>query len=401
MRKLSDRHRRVLAYRSRRTMRSRRMRDAAKHQLAKTNQSSHSVPDLASISSLGNTTRVRYTLNDREQDVLGRRMTPPAVFCLDENPAETLAFINDFREVRLLSRRLPRSSGQHLRNQRNLPRIGTYTDIAAIRTITPAAALVLAAEFDRARRRNRLGKRGIVNAAEWDSGVARTLVEVGFLKHLHADQPDCWQIDPGPAEIQMLSMLTGNRSEPKEAKSLREGLESLMDQVIDSALGQAIYCGLIEAMDNCVTHAYPKNHSFRYPVEQQRWWMSGSVANGRELEVIFFDQGATIPRTLPHSNKRQAVLDWLARFLNLGGIEAADDGQCIQAAMEVGRSMLGDQGRGNGLAQMQELVDFTASGFLRILSGKGLYIYKRDAAETVGTFDRSIGGTLVHWRFQL
>ena len=98
--------------------------------------------------------------------------------------------------------------------------------------------------------------------------------------------------------------------------------------------------GLIEAMDNCAAHAYPENHEFRYPTEQQRWWMSGSVANGRELEVIFFDQGATIPGTLPNSGKAEVARHWLRRTLNLIGMEAADDSQRIQAAMEVGRSTL-------------------------------------------------------------
>jgi len=93
----------------------------------------------------------------------------------------------------------------------------------------------------------------------------------------------------------MLQMLTGNRSEPEEARKLEQGLLSLMNSVIDNALGLAIYGGLVEAMDNCAAHAYPDNHLFSYPPERGRWWMSGSVANGRELEVIFFDRGRRFP----------------------------------------------------------------------------------------------------------
>ena len=174
-----------------------------------------------------------------------------------------------------------------------------------------------------------------------------------------------------------------------------------MTSGIGSALDHAIYDGLIEAMDNCAAHAYPENHEFRYPTEQRRWWMSGSVANGRELEVIFFDQGATIPGTLLHSGKREGARRWLNETLNLVGIDAADDGQRIHAAMETGRSMFEQQGRGHGLAQMRGLVDLAASGSLRILSRKGRYIYEKNAGEMVDTLDRSIGGTLVHWRFQL
>ena len=174
-------------------------------------------------------------------------------------------------------------------------------------------------------------------------------------------------------------MLTGNQNEPEEIVRLSERLQSLMNAVIGSALSYAIYDGLIEAMDNCAAHAYPEDCEFRYPTEQQRWWMSGSAANGRDLEVIFFDQGATIPGTLPHSGKGEIAGRWLQKTLNLIGIEAADDSQRIQAAMAAGRSAIQGQGRGHGLVQMRGLVDLAASGSLRILSRRGQYIYEKDA----------------------
>ncbi|MDE2816792.1 MAG: hypothetical protein OXK81_08845 [Chloroflexota bacterium] len=287
-----------------------------------------------------------------------------------------------------------------MRGPRNTPWIGTYTDIATIRTITPAAALVLAAEFDRAHRRKRLGRRGVINAEDWDPGVARTLIDVGFLEHLRADLPEYQRLEPQAPGVRMLPMLTGDQSEPEEVERLGQGLQELMDSFQGSAISHAIYTGLIEAMDNCASHAYPEDHSFRYPTEEGRWWMSGSVANGRQLEVIFFDQGATIPVTLPRSGMSEIAHDWLRR-MNPLGIEAADDGQRIQAAMTAGRSAHQVQGRGYGLAQMRELVDLAGSGSLRILSRRGRYIYDKDAGERVDTLDQSIGGTLVHWRFRL
>ena len=382
-------------------MRRAQMRNAVRRGQATARAFTHRVADYAPISSLGGIRRVRYTIDDSELDAFGRCMTPPAVFCFDENPVGTLAFLHDFREVCLLNLHLPRHRYRTSKVGSKSRWIGIYTDIAATRTITPAAALVLAAEFDRAHRRNRLGRRGVVNAEAWDPGVARTLTDVGFLRHLHARLPNYQQLDPRAPEKRMLPMLTGDQNEPEEASRISEKLQALMDSVIDSALKQAIYVGLIEAMDNCAAHAYPENHEFRYPTEQQRWWMSGSVANGRELEVIFFDQGATIPGTLPNSGKAEVARHWLRRTLNLIGMEAADDSQRIQAAMEVGRSTLKDQGRGHGLIQMRELVDLAASGSLRILSRRGRYIYSRDSGATVDTLDRSIGGTLVHWRFRL
>ncbi|MDE0101654.1 MAG: hypothetical protein OXN89_04685 [Bryobacterales bacterium] len=377
------------------------LRNAVRRGEALAGTPSEPVFDPTSIPSLGGVTRVRHAFNDVEHDAFGLRMTPPEVFCLDENPAETLAFIHDFREVRLLRLGLPDGSERRLRSRYRGRWIGSYTDIAAIRRITPAAALVLASEFDRAVRRNRIGRRGVVNARAWNPGVARMLIDIGFLQHMNANLPDYQQVDPSPPEKRMLPMLTGNRNEPEQILSLRAQLQSLMDSVLDSVLNHAIYDGLIEAMDNCAAHAYPEDHEFRYPMEQQRWWMSGSVANDRELEVIFFDQGATIPGTLPRSGKREIARHWLSEKLNLVGIDAADDGQRIHAAMETGRSMFRQQGRGHGLAQMRSLVDLAPSGSLRILSRKGRYIYEKDAGERVDTLDGLIGGTLIHWRFRL
>ena len=380
-------------------MRRARRRKADQRDRAYVDARSHFANNPISIPSLGGITRVRYTLDNAERDAVGRCMTPPAVFCLDDNPAGVLAFIDDFRAGRLLRLRyrLDRRTERRYKGRW----IGTYTDIAAIRRITPAAALVLAAEYDRAHRRQRLGRRGVVNAADWDPGVARMLIDVGFLEHLQSSLPNYQPLSPRPIEKRMLPMLTGDRNEPEEINTLSQKLQSLMDSVIDSALTHAIYAGLIEAMDNCATHAYPKSHRFRHPTERGRWWMSGSVANGRELEVIFFDQGATIPGTLPHSGMRDNAHIWIQKTLNLVGIEAANDGQRIQAAMAVGRSAYDAQGRGHGLAQMRNLVEHATSGSLRILSRKGQYLYEKNDGESVATLDRSIGGTLVHWRFQL
>ena len=176
-------------------MRCAQMRNAVRRGQTRAGALSHLVVDTASISSLGGITRVRYTVDDEEQDAFGRCMTPPSVFCLDENAPGTLAFLHDFREVRLLNLGLPNRSDRGMKGRQKRRWIGTYTDIAAIRRITPAAALVLAAEFDRAVRRNRIGRRGIVNADAWDPGVARTLIEVGFLGHLSARFPGDVPVD--------------------------------------------------------------------------------------------------------------------------------------------------------------------------------------------------------------
>ncbi len=390
MRKLSSRHRKVLAYRQRRASRFANRGNAFK--------ANPKAGNPISIPSLGSTRKIRYTVAQGERSAVGRPLMPPEVFCFEENPAETLKFIGDFREVRLseiLSSRLDRRSGEH--SGRDW--IGVFTDLAAIRQITPAAALALAAEFDRAveQKPRSFGQRGIVNAHQWAPEVASMLMDIGFFQILDTSFPDSQPFRVGSTNRKMLPMMKEDRTVPSEIVKLTKGLESVLHSSIDPDLGQAAYAGLIEAMDNCAAHAYPKNHNFKYPICSGRWWMSGSVLGDGELEVIFYDQGATIPQTLPHSGIAEKVVQWF----HDNGIRSANDGQRIRAAMEVGRSEFDDQGRGHGLAQMRDLVDRASSGSLRILSGRGRYVYDKDAKEIADAFPHSIGGTLVHWRIHL
>ncbi len=227
------------------------------------------------------------------------------------------------------------------------------------------------------------------------------LIDIGFLEHLHANFPEYQQLDPSGLETKMLPMLTGIRSEPEEIERLGQDLQQLMDSANDSALSHAIYTGLVEAMGNCAGHAYSDEHLFRCPTEKGRWRMSGPVTNGCELEVIFFDQGATIPVSLPRSGSRERAHRWVQRTLNPLSLEKAHDGQRTQAAMAAGRSAYRRQGRGHSLVKIGNLVNRAALGSLRFLSRKGRHIYLKDDGESIGTFDNSIGGTLVHWRFEL
>ena len=195
-------------------------------------------------------------------------MTPPAIFCFDDNPSETLSFICDFREVRLRNLRYSERD-RHRKRKHGGNWIGTYTDIAAIRRITPAAALVLAAEFDRAVRYTpaSFGEHGIVNAHLWNPDVASMLTDLGFLKHLNASLPDLHQPEAGMTKARMLPMMSGKETVPSEIDGLKNDLVSLANSGIDHVLSHAIYNGLLEAMDNCAAHAYPDDHEFRHPAD--------------------------------------------------------------------------------------------------------------------------------------
>ncbi|MCY4306330.1 MAG: hypothetical protein OXC62_16380 [Aestuariivita sp.] len=130
--------------------------------------------------------------------------------------------------------------------------------------------------------------------------------------------------------------------------------------------------------------------------------MSGSVKDGKDLEVIFFDQDATIPATLPYSKNSEKILQWLKENVSLSNKFDVHDGHHIQAAMKTGRSSDETGGRGNGLATMKYLIDQAGNqSSLHILSRKGKYVYMKGGREDVENLEFSIGGTLIHWRLHL
>ncbi|MCY4150979.1 MAG: hypothetical protein OXE94_01920 [Aestuariivita sp.] len=243
--------------------------------------------------------------------------------------------------------------------------------------------------------------KGIIDGDKWSSSVSGMLVDIGFFEYLNTELPDTHMSDPPPLNTKMLQIITGNQSITEKIDKLNRGLEQLRNSVIKQPLRHAVFNGLTEAMDNCANHAYPRGHQFVYPVIPGCWWMSGSVTNSQDLEVIFFDQGATIPVTLPNSTNFEKIVQWFQHKFSIP-LHKAHDGQRIQAAMAIGRSSDDTSGRGNGLATMKNLVDQAAEqSSLQILSRRGKYVYTKGRNERVESLDFSIGGTLIHWRLYL
>jgi len=154
-------------------------------------------------------------------------------------------------------------------------------------------------------------------------------------------------------------------------------------------------------MINVARHAYPED--FESPFDQvKRWWIAASANRvERKLNVVVYDQGASIPRTLPKQS-------WTSKINHLFGIATGSvpnvqyphDAEYIAFAMDEGRTSTYEPGRGEGLPQMKEFVQICGGGSLTILSRGGKCVYRPDFL-TKEPLVVPIDGTLIEWEIHL
>lgn len=156
---------------------------------------------------------------------------------------------------------------------------------------------------------------------------------------------------------------------------------------------------------NVKMHAYTGDHRFQFR-HVGRWWLTGSADRAnRVLNVVIYDQGATIPLTYDKLPKHREVLEFIKGGLaSIAGGRSpyASDAVHIEAAMKYGNSQTDRPNRGKGLPQMQDAIDAAGNGRLFVASRGGQYLY--GDGKGVGrkaTYRHSIGGTLIEWTIQL
>jgi len=269
-------------------------------------------------------------------------------------------------------------------------------NLCPLKEITPAAALLMVAEFDRWNELLSPLKIRPIDIDDWNPAVRTKLNEMGFFELLSAKK-DFEEVLTD--EERFLPFLSGHRSEGDQAKRLRLAIEALGPKLKDR---QALYDGLVEAMTNVSHHAYNQG----WPVP--RWWMSASVnAKSGRLTVMFLDHGMTIPKTLPLSDLWENVRGMLFQMgAALTGLALSDDAQLIQAAMLVERSRTEEEHRGNGLPRdiLGYVKTHSSSGRLRIFSRHGKYTFRKlaDGSTTVETTTLPVPlkGTFIEWTIE-
>ena len=351
---------------------------------------------------------------DTSWEALASPGTPmPEIMCFDENIHATSVALDRIRAN--LHRRV---SGQmeipsSKRSGAKIQNLGRHLRFETIEFITPAAALVLAAEFERALLA-KSWKPYVANSKDWSAQVVETLDEIGFFDLLGLANAKSSAVPESRRFV--LKMQSGNTTDPEDIDRLITNLKNMWPEGREASEEKMVglYGAMVEAVGNVVNHAYPASGSFRYP-HIGRWWITGAVdTEARTTTVIVFDQGVTIPVSLPSWSKYSGVVKRLAlaagEIVNaslgrsLGLPLASDPGQdaaAIHAAVEESVSSTEEGHRGHGLAQMRDFVEQCRDGRLRIMSRNGEVIYRPGKDPERRYFDVSIGGTLVEWNLQL
>jgi hypothetical protein len=199
-------------------------------------------------------------------------------------------------------------------------------------------------------------------------------------------------------ELAAVAIEVANSSSPDKSQ---KDAEKIDQEWLDKAFG--IYSVLIEAMDNVINHAYPNNIAMPYRVVK-RWWMTAAIdrAEGK-LTVAIYDQGVSIPVSLPLWHGYGRLRRVLRRALGMehDPTDTSQDGEAIRLAVRVAASRTGHSHRGKGLGFMQGFIDDCRDGRLRIVSRAGEYIYAKGRPVVVTSHPASLGGTLLEWEVRL
>lgn len=295
-------------------------------------------------------------------------ITAPDILSLSRNYNQTIEFINNIREY-------------GVRQSKRLS-----INFSRLKEIYPGAALVVAAEIDRWRRAKNF-RPYLHREKYWNPTVRRLLDEMGLFDLVDAKNPPEYVNNKSEIYIRFKS---NTQAIGTLAKELRLDLEQISGVVTRH---KDLYGALIEAMKNTFQHAYPNDYEFDIHIELHRWWMCAAFdAHSKKLSVMFYDQGAGIPHTLPRQFTIERIRDWLA-IVRL----TENDAAIIKAAIAMGRSRTGEENRGNGLPKIRDYVAGGKNDRLRIVSGRGEYIYCSDGSESLNDQRMSLGGTLIQW----
>jgi hypothetical protein len=188
------------------------------------------------------------------------RVPMPKNFCFESNYDESIQRLADLRKsLNQTARNFLRHKGAR-RNK--VPRLPSYLDFSTIQTCAPAAALILAAEFDRARTLLPMGIR-LVNLEAWRQDLVESLDQIGFFELLSIPRP---RKATKIRDVSIVRFQTGSTFGNEQAGSLMKTLAGMIvgaDEVSaldDPAIMTArlrLYSALVEACENARRHAYP------------------------------------------------------------------------------------------------------------------------------------------------
>jgi hypothetical protein len=308
-----------------------------------------------------------------------RKLLAPRTFCLDRNYAEFLGYIYAIR-WEFFKKRLGNVRRKKI----------WVVDLKDVRQMSLDAALVLVAEYNRFILYSQNANVHI-DDKDWPSDIVAAFEELGFYQLIGARSRSRLQVSANVAsDRKWVRFRSEEDSEGKRADELVRDLEGIAGSAPDRFL---VYEALVEAINNCKGHAYPDQPMKLEPVER-RWWSAGAFdVSDNTLNIVVYDQGVGIPKTL---RKRP----FIEAILKLCPPEQTD-ADVIAGAVEFGRSSVEASERGNGLARMFELVKELPKSYMRIVSGRGKVTFKASGKINREILSNPFTGTLICWSLKL
>lgn len=260
-------------------------------------------------------------------------------------------------------------------------------DLSNLKYILPAAAILLIAEFDRAKRIVGSDFRVILSPSETPR-INQLLDQIGFSALCDQKLSDT-EVDQADDElVRHWRFATGIRINDQTKRAFVE-----IQGRLAPALQDGIWVGISEAIGNSALHAYVEPRGTDTGrLGTKRWWMLSQVKDG-VLAVTVADLGIGIPRSLPLKWPQSTLKNLMDRIRGKGSDERA-----IKAALEVGASSTGESHRGNGLPQIWQKIRNEKNAKISIYSNRGaLHWNGQSGGEGSNEFADSIFGTVISW----
>ena len=294
------------------------------------------------------------------------KITMPRIMDLDDNYEETSNRILSIRRA--------------IKNNYRIKKV-FFDDIEFI---SPAAALLLAAEIDKWNQLSKVKLRAEIS--RWKDSIRKLLCQMGYFELLGLNRPVECPYDEDTTFMPFIRGEIGVNDGGALAKSLRVCIEDHLGEEINK---DSLYAGLSEAIVNVSHHAYGEERGIR----RKQWWATASFKRSvRRLNVVFYDQGDGIPYTLPR-------VKWFEHIKEKFNIW--NDAEKIQAAMKHGRSSVLSPERGKGLMNLTEFAKYSQNGKLMIMSLRGefqiQYSGEQEVKSDLHVHESTIGGTLIEW----
>lgn len=321
----------------------------------------------------------------------------PEVFCLERN------FVGFIEFLRVMREKLDRTLLNPRQEARDRRRVGrTFYDLAKVRHITPAAALMFAAEYDRALATRPSISLHTYNASMWKPEVRQLFDQLGLLELLQIQRPEGPPLKPG--RLQIVPFTQSEQAGNEEAGKLLISLAHLLEvKVVEKEDAMELmgplrlFDAMVEATENTKLHAYDD-----VDIEQEllvrRWWMTGAVDSSKgQLTVVIYDRGASIPATLPHSEKWGRIDRILHRIKRSPTDVKSTDQLSLRLAISEGATSTGLKKHGKGLGVLKRVVDECDEGQLVIRSRYGEFRYETGRQTSYRALPVPIQGTLIEW----